>query len=370
MAQIEIFRAGTHQPMQGAPVTISSGDLERLAANYDVALHEAPIVAGHPAHDHPAYGWVKGLSVKDGVLLAETGEMDADFAGLVKAGRFKKISASFYTPDSPSNPKPGAWHLRHVGFLGAQPPAVKGLRNASFAGGESGVAVFGETQNILARIFRRMRDSIIARDGLDAADAVIADWDIEAISNADAPDSAQIAPAFTEPQIKPTEKEAGMATENDIAAQAAALKQREDRIAAEAAALEQRVAAFAEKEEAKRHGENAALIADMVKQGRIAPALAASMTAFMDGLDHASAVSFAEGAAAQTPLEYFRGLLAQAGPVIDFGERAAGEDLPAEFADGEAMGRAAADHIEERRKAGVHVDPIAAVAHVKKGNQK
>ena len=40
---------------------------------------------------------------------------------------------AFTPPDHPSNPVPNAYYLRHVGFLGAQPPAVKGLGEARFA---------------------------------------------------------------------------------------------------------------------------------------------------------------------------------------------------------------------------------------------
>jgi hypothetical protein len=51
----------------------------------------------------------------------------------VKAGAYKKVSASFYPKDHPNNPTPGVYALRHVGFLGAQPPAVKGLKPTEFA---------------------------------------------------------------------------------------------------------------------------------------------------------------------------------------------------------------------------------------------
>jgi hypothetical protein len=391
MTQIEIFRAGTHQPMQGAAVTITSDDLAAIAAAYDVALHEAPIVAGHPVHDAPAYGWVKGLTAKDGVLLAETGDVDADFAGLVKAGRFKKISASFYQPDSPANPKPGAWHLRHVGFLGAMPPAVKGLRNAAFAGGEEGVVNFMGDMDVaydlaapLARFLRRMREWFLTAPGggLEVADSLAPSWEIDAIASAADRAIARKNSAFSDPATE-HQKETGMGIEkeNDLAAhqpsqegyglaREAALKQREDELAANAAAFAQKQAAFAEKENKARHDENAALIASMVKEGRVAPALAPSMIAFMDGLDDVSSVSFGEEASPQTPLEYFRAVLAKAGPVIDFGERTAGDVAPAEFADGEAMGRAARQHINEQAAKGVHVSPDAAVAHVKKGNVK
>jgi hypothetical protein len=153
MASVEIFRAGRHQSSGGAIVDIGAADLAATAASYDSALHEAPAVVGHPAHDRPAYGWVKRLKVQDGALVAWFDQLDPEFAELVKAGRFKKISASFYRPDAATNPKPGRWYLRHVGFLGAQPPAVKGLKPAQFGdAGELGVVSFAgpplDTDNV------------------------------------------------------------------------------------------------------------------------------------------------------------------------------------------------------------------------------
>lgn len=76
---------------------------------------------------------MRSLAAGDDGLNAEPHQVDPEFAEMVNAGRFKKISASFYTPDAPNNPVPGVYYLRHVGFLGAQPPAVKGLKQAEFA---------------------------------------------------------------------------------------------------------------------------------------------------------------------------------------------------------------------------------------------
>ena len=132
----EIFRAGTRTDANGNTVTITEADLAAAAQAYDPKVHEAPIVVGHPKADAPAYGWVKSLGVQNGVLTADFAQVDEGFVDLVKAGRYKKVSASFYPPTSPNNPKPGIWTLRHVGFLGAQPPAVKGLSAISFAEGE------------------------------------------------------------------------------------------------------------------------------------------------------------------------------------------------------------------------------------------
>src|SRR5690606_2877795 len=100
-------------------------DLEAIAAGYDPALHEAPLTVGHPAHDRPAYGWVGAVQVMpDGRLAITPRDVEPQFAEMVAARRFPKRSAAFYPPTHPKNPTPGRWYLRHVGFLGAQPPAI------------------------------------------------------------------------------------------------------------------------------------------------------------------------------------------------------------------------------------------------------
>jgi hypothetical protein len=180
-APIEIFRPGRHQSAGGSILTFSSADMAGMVSAYDPSLHEAPAVVGHPAHDRPAYGWVKRLGVQDGALVAWFDQLDPEFAELVRKGRFKKISAAFYRPDAGSNPTPGRWYLRHVGFLGAQPPAVKGLRPVQFgeAGGELGVVVFAgppvdvEDPQALAMAARALQASQ-ARAGIKVtvADAV------------------------------------------------------------------------------------------------------------------------------------------------------------------------------------------------------
>lgn len=142
---IEIFRAGTHVDDSGKPRIFSVADVKAMAGVYNPARHEAPLTLGHPENDHPAYGWVKGLTAtEDGRLLMQVSNVDPEFAEGVKAARYTKRSASFYPPLSPNNPAPGQWYLRHVGWLGAHPPAVKGLADVSFSAGASdGAVCFG-----------------------------------------------------------------------------------------------------------------------------------------------------------------------------------------------------------------------------------
>ena len=101
---IEIFRGGTHTDMRGTTLAFGESEIVDIAAAYDPALSEAPIVIGHPRTDAPAYGWVKSLSARGDRLYAEPDQVDAAFAELVESGRYKKVSACFYRPAAPANP--------------------------------------------------------------------------------------------------------------------------------------------------------------------------------------------------------------------------------------------------------------------------
>jgi cation transport regulator ChaB len=118
----EIFRAGVHTDSAGRTREWTKADLEEIASLYNPEVHEAPIVIGHPADDAPAYGWIEALRVAGDRLLAKPKQLAEDFRDWIRKGLYKKVSIALY-PDL---------GLRHVGFLGAMPPAVKGLRPAQF----------------------------------------------------------------------------------------------------------------------------------------------------------------------------------------------------------------------------------------------
>lgn len=63
------------------------------------------------------------LKAEGGKLLAKLKDLAPEFKDWVKRGLYKKVSIALY-PDL---------GLRHVGFLGATPPAIKGLKQASFS---------------------------------------------------------------------------------------------------------------------------------------------------------------------------------------------------------------------------------------------
>ncbi len=133
---VDIFSAGKHTDSVGVEHDIDVAFLEQVVNNFLPSVHEPPAVIGHPKEDAPAYAWASALRVLDGVLQAQFCDGDPSFEALVEEGKFKKRSASFYL-DTKTAPAGRAPQLRHVGFLGAQPPSVKGLREIQFNEGEA-----------------------------------------------------------------------------------------------------------------------------------------------------------------------------------------------------------------------------------------
>ena len=312
----EIFKSGTRTDNNGRTVTITDADVAQAAAAYDPKLHEAPLVIGHPKTDAPAYGWVGGLHADGGVLSADFAQMDDDFVGLVQSGRYKKVSASFYPPDSPSNPKPGSWYLRHVGFLGAQPPAVKGLSAINFAEDDVYVEFSEYAHRRAASIFRRLREWLIEQYDTATADKVVADWEIRDIEESADRKPEPPTPAFADPAT-PTDpethenKETRMSPEEQLAAEKAAREQAE----AKAAAAEAELKRLQDEQDRDlregKHEQNAEFAEALVKEGRLKPADKALVVQVLDFADYPeqTSVEFGEGSTIGEALRQFlRGL--------------------------------------------------------------
>ncbi|MEW5802693.1 MAG: hypothetical protein AB1847_11395 [bacterium] len=131
---VPIFAGGKQIDSRGLA---HDGDemIDKAIEQFDPEYHEPPLTVGHPQDNSPAFGWVSALrkvtqKLKDGskinVLMAKFKDVVPEFAQAVRQGLYKKRSASFY-PDG---------RLRHVGFLGGMPPAVKGLTDLKFEEGE------------------------------------------------------------------------------------------------------------------------------------------------------------------------------------------------------------------------------------------
>lgn len=130
----QIFRPGRFTAMDGTTYDFSDNDVNLMAAAYSPETQAAPLVIGHPPDQNavPQLGKVLSLIYKGGFLYALSSVADV-LVEAVRAARYRTVSAAFSRPTSKDNPTPGAYYLRHVGFLGEQPPAVKGLVPPAFS---------------------------------------------------------------------------------------------------------------------------------------------------------------------------------------------------------------------------------------------
>ena len=124
---IEIFKKGNHTDSSGNSKSYTDEDIKMIVANYNNKVQEsdsfeAPIVKGHPGSDEPAFGWVERLQKKGDLILAKLKDVTPELMKEIRDGRFKKVSVALYSD----------LMLRHVGLLGAMPPAIKGLKNVAF----------------------------------------------------------------------------------------------------------------------------------------------------------------------------------------------------------------------------------------------
>ena len=316
MSAIHIFKAGTHTDMHGTKLPFTQSDLAACVKAYDPSVHEAPLVIGHPKTEDPAWGWVKSLSLSGADLLAEPEQLDPQFAELVGNGRFKKVSASFYLPDSPNNPKPGTLYLRHVGFLGAQPPSIKGLKQVSFGESEEGVVEFADWGDITtASLWGRLRDFLIGQFGLDETDKVLPSWQVDSLREEAYREPVQAVPDFSESNPNHQQENDTMTKEEIEALQA-----ENTRLKAEAT---QRAELDAKSQQEKLHADNVSYAEKLVSGGQLAPAAKSVVVAILDAVSAGDKpVEFAEGDT-RTPLATaFKTLLDGSAPVLNFSEHA------------------------------------------------
>lgn len=339
---VEVFRAGDHTDSAGRQHTFTEADLDKVAA-YNPAKHEAPVVVGHPRDNAPAYGWVERVYREGGSLKADFKDIAPEFADLVKAGRFKKRSISLY-PDGT---------LRHVGFLGAVPPALKGLKDVQFAEGEPQTFEFGEEDP---------EKSVLTR----FAEAVLG-----LIAPGRANTNPAGGPAFKEEPMK--------GDKDDTAVQVAALTAKMAEFSEALTAKDKQIADLeaANKQLANRmdttvatgrRAEITAFCEGLAAKGRLTEYQRDLAVSFMEKLDGAGDMDFAEGdKTAKKPVsEVFKAFLESLPVQVEFGEfathgRAAGK--PGGL-DANTLAAKIRDKVDDATKAGRSMSFAEAQAEV------
>jgi len=314
--RIKMLKPGRFTAMNGKVVNFTEADLKATAAAYNPEIYAAPFVIGHPKHDDPAYGRIGIADFSEGFLMGEPDQVDPAFAEAVNSGKFNRVSLSLYEPDSPNNPVPGVYYPRHLGFLGAMPPAVKGLGTVSFSEGETGIIELGDwNDRTIARLLRSLKNKLIEKFGADDAEAALPEWDIEYVQEeALRPETkTEVTP---EPAFAESNKEGStMLTAEQLAAREADLKKRED--------------ALKVKESAGVHDGNVAFAEGLVQAGKLLPANKAEVIAVLDfaaGFTSGETIEFGEGDAKQTlsPSDILKDLFNAMPKVIEFGELGGG----------------------------------------------
>ena len=372
---IEISSLGQHTDKHGVPALFSEDVLQASVDAYDPGLHEAPLTIGHPKENEPAYGWVKALEYADGVMTAVPHQVEPTFSEMVNSGRFKKRSASFYRPDSPHNPVPGVYYLRHVGFLGAQPPAIKGLKDYQFADHDEGVIELEFSDNVplfsIASVFRGLREFLLEKFSKDEADQVVPDYlvgDIEGAAQRSVETDATPQPAFTE-----SHQQEETMTPEEIAAKEADIKQREEAIAAREAEFAEREQRIEEADTERRRKEAVDFVETLIEEGKVLPRDQDPLAEFLCGLDDEAEMEFGEGEdkSTQPRRAWFTDFLSRLPNQVDFSERAApGNESHVDNSDAEDIAKRAAEFQEAEQRAGRTVSISQAVQHVTQGGKQ
>lgn len=330
---IEIFKGGKQTDSAGVE---HNGDevITKALETFDLLQHEPPVVVGHPVDNAPAFGWVAGLKQTGDILFAKFKDIIPEFKEAVENGLYKKRSASFY-PDG---------RLRHVGFLGAAPPAVKGLQNIGFSvEKEFATFEFGETSHwvwrSLSDVLRNIREYFIEKEGKEKADLLIPNWELEAIEGESRNVNTVGEDGYSEGQNKKKEIKTMAYTEDELQAKMTAQKtefmekltEQEEQAKQEKEVVREEIKTeFAEKQ---REIDLALTKKDIIsfcdtqsKEGKIVPAwLKSGLSEFMISLDSESKFEFVEGKEKGSQLKWFISFLEGLPKLVDFEEIATKE---------------------------------------------
>lgn len=308
---VELFRSGTHTDSSGKTQTWSEQDLDTIVSKYDPATHEAPVVIGHPKDNAPAYAWVESLKREGTSLWGKFKQVLPEFSEAVAQGLYKKRSIALY-PDMT---------LRHVGFLGAQPPAIKGLQDIAFESGDECIMIEFSESN----------------EGGDERDEKIKalEAELEASKQAEETAKAQFAEAS-----------------------ATALTQEEARIK-----LQAELDAIRNETRAK---EREVFIDTLIAQGKLTPAMRQMAIDVVSIADAVGMYTFSEGdMKASEKVELFLESLPK---TVTFGEMDdPGTDINADLSDPKVIAAKAIEFQESRAKEGVTISTAQAVSHITKG---
>lgn len=331
---IPIFKTGTHTDSAGNEKTWTEAELDMIVQKYQSQDHEAPVVIGHPEHNSPAWGWVEGIKREGNILFGKFKDLIPEFVDMVRKGVFKKRSISLY-PDMA---------LRHVGFLGAMPPAVKGLPDVAF-GDKEGITIdFGVNCNECKRC--KTVNNFCGKAGaedfqpLPRKEAKRMKWfDWMKKKAADEGVTIEDAPSFSEsgrgaapvPSQAEIQAQVNAEVAKVVGAKNAEFAETQKTLDAEKARLKAEHEKLEKAKGERMKDEIKTFCEGLCEKGKLTPAMmkyGMGMTNFLESISGIEMTyEFSEGSEkkTQTPVEYIKGLLGCFKKQIEFGEFAGNE---------------------------------------------
>lgn len=312
MKPFAVFKAGTHTSANGITKTYTIEDIDKSCKMYNEQkkdeFHEAPIVIGHPKTNSPAFGWIKNFYRQGEFMMAEPKEVNSDFEEAVVKGMYKKRSISFYPSGLP----------RHVGFLGAIPPAVKGLPAVEFSEDDDCIE-FSDKDLAIAQeskfwtiggVLRSIKNWLIGEKGLEVADNIIKEWDISAIQEK-IPLPEETVTAYAETNII---KEDNVELEE--------LQKQNAEFSEENAKLKLQIAELEVKEKQARKAEFNSFCEKLTNEGKLTPAQKNIVCDFAEIFESVGNFDFAEGETrvSKSALEEFKSFLNELPKQVEFSE--------------------------------------------------
>jgi hypothetical protein len=318
---IEVFKTGTHTDMSGNSSTFNEENLDEIVdaynQSYQERVNDAPVVVGHPKHNHPRYGSVEKLKRVGAKIVAKVGKLNPTFATWLKNGTYNRVSSSLFKPNSPANPTKGKWNFRHLGFLGGAAPAIPGLKIQDFSESDSENfdVAFADSEGFISFVEEGVHFLTSEDEGMEHSD------------------------------------------NNDDMALEAELQQERER----------------NKELIKklRNLEFSEFLSSEEVQKKVTPGIRSKVLTFAEHLDDSEPVCFAEGEQSITQLEQFKKILQDLPDQVEFGEQLPAEDNFDFAEDANALSKAAKEYQAKKKAEGITISNKEAIDFIlSKGGQK
>lgn len=315
MKWTKVLKLGTFRDSAGVEHTFNEERLDNIVKVYNEQPEEsrrmAPHVLGHPKSDDPAMGWVTELRREGDFVYAGSDEKDfiPEFVDAVNKGLYRFRSVSLY---------PSTDLLRHVGWLGAAQPAVPGLGAANLSEADDSITIDFMDWDTAYRLqsagslFQRIREWFIEQFGVEKADEVISQWEIDDLKRAKATDPIEYTePSKDEQMTKEQQEKLDKLTADfsEVQTRVTEVEAENNQLKTDLAARDQEIATLreqvAETANAAKKAEFEAYCDGLINDGRMLPA---ERDYFVDELVTKSKATgeFAQG---ESPLEKVKSML-------------------------------------------------------------